>query len=203
MAKKQITKKTRLSILKKRWYTIHAPALFQESVIAETLTADPALLVGRIVRVNLASLLRGSKRQTVEVRFRITNVQGNACQSAFVGFDILPPYVKRLTKRARRRAEDSFMVETKDAVRLRVKPMLLVRDRVQVGVLTALRHASRTYVEATARELPFSEFLTKALTGDLARDLKTAVKKVYPVVGAEIRAMVLPSFSVAAEEKPI
>ncbi|MSR86531.1 hypothetical protein EXS74_04000, partial [Candidatus Woesearchaeota archaeon] len=123
MAKKVITKKTRVSVEKKRWYAVQAPTMFNNVVFGETCATDPSLLTGRGIKINLGTVLRATKKQNLEARFKITGVQGNACTTELISMEILPPHVKRLVKRAKKRVDDAFLVVTKDSVNVRLKPM--------------------------------------------------------------------------------
>ena len=190
MAKKVITKKARVSVVKKRWYSVQAPALFNEIVFAETPAAEPELLIGRGIKVNLGSVLKMTKKQNIEARFKITEVKGNMCSTTLVSLEILPMHVKRLVKRAKMRVDDSFVVETKDNVKVRIKPMLLVKDNVQHSILSSLRRVSQEFFARHAQESSFSELVTKVVIGDIFRDLKNDLKKVYPVTAVEVRALV-------------
>ena len=190
MAKKVITKKARVSILKKRWYAVQAPVVFNTVLFGETLAADPESLSGRRIKTNLGTVLRATKKQNVEVCFKITEVQGNTCMTELVSMEILPPHVRRLVKRAKKRVDDSFLVTTKDNVKVRLKPLLLVKDNVQHSLLTSLRFISRDFFTKIAQETSFNEFVNKVLMGDVYRDLKLELKKVYPVSTVEMRAFV-------------
>lgn len=190
MAKKVITKKTRVSVEKKRWYAVQAPAVFNNVVFGETCATEPESLTGRGIKTNLGTVLRTVKKQNLEVRFKITALQGNTCTTELVSMEILPPHVKRLVKRAKKRVDDSFLVATKDSVNVRLKPMILVKDNVQHSLLTSLRMASRDFFAQVAQESTFNEFTNKIVMGEIYKDLKLALKKIYPVTAVEMRAFV-------------
>jgi len=190
MAKKVITQKSRVSVVKKRWYSLQAPKVFNDFIFGETVAQEPESLVGRSVRTNLSTVLKGGKRQSMEARFRVVEVKGNICITELVSLEILPPNVKRIVKRAKKRVDDSFIVETKDNVKVRLKPMLLVKDNVQHGILTALRAKCHVYFENVAKDLTFNELTNKIVLGELYRDLKMDLKKIYPVSLVEMRAFV-------------
>ena len=190
MAKKVITKKARVSVAKKRWYAVQAPQLFNNVVFGETLAEEVESLQGRGIKVNLGTVLRATKKQNVEVRFKITGVQGNTCSTELVSMEILPPHVKRIVKRAKKRVDDSFVVTTKDSVQVRLKPMILVKDNVQHSLLTSLRMSARDFFAKAAQESTFNEFANKIVMGEIYKDLKTGLKKIYPVSAIEMRAFV-------------
>lgn len=189
MAKKVIIQKARVSVAKKRWYTILAPKMLNEFPFAETLAEMPEILVGRTVKTNLSNVLKIGKKQSLEAKFKIVELKGNNCSTELVSLEMLPPHVKRVVKRAKKRVDDSFIVETKDNVKVRIKPMLLVKDKVQNSLLTSLRMNTRLFFEKQAKELTLGELINKILIGDIFRDLKMELKKVYPVTAIELRAL--------------
>ncbi len=188
MAKKVITKKARISVAKKRWYQIQAPKIFNEVVFAETLAQEPESLVGRSVRANISNVLRMGKKQSGELLFRIIEVKGSICYTKLEGMEVLPPHVKRIVKRARSRVDDSFVVETKDGIKVRLKPMILVKDKVQHGVLTSLRKGTQDFFGRIAQETEYDEFISRILMGELYKDVKSELKKIFPVIAVEMRA---------------
>lgn len=188
MAKKVITKKARISVVKKRWYQIQAPKMFNEFVFAETLAAEPESLVGRSIKANISNVLRMGKKQSGELLFKVTEVKGNVCLTSLIGMEVLPPHVKRIVKRAKSRVDDSFVVSTKDDIKVRLKPMILVKSKVQHGVLTALRKGCQDYFSRVALEMAYDEFINRVLMGDLYKDVKAELKKTCPVIAVEMRA---------------
>ncbi len=191
MAKKVITKKARVSVLKKRWYNVEAPKIFNNVVFAETLAVDPKVLVGRGVNTSLANINKGMKKQNLEVKFKIVEVKGNDCKTELVSMNVSAQHVKRLVKRAKKRVDDSFVVETKDKVRVRLKPLLLVRETVQRGVLTELRKETQKYFVDLAKETELNELLNMVLGGEVQKNVKVLLKKVYPVQNVNMRAVVI------------
>ncbi|MBT3985514.1 hypothetical protein HOD38_05055 [archaeon] len=182
-------KESRISVKKKRWYSVLAPKILNNVVVGETPAADPSMLVGRTFAVNLSSVMRNMRKQNVEVRFKIKEVKGNECITDFVSYEILPAHVKRLVKRAKCRVDDSFVVETKDKLKVRVKPLILARDTTQKSVAGALRKTAKEMIIERIGKTDYSEFLNKVLVGEVQRDLKTRLRKIYPLSVAEIRAM--------------
>ena len=190
MGKKVITTKGRVSVVKKRWYTLEAPGMFNAVQFGETPAAEPDLLKGRGININLSTLMKTGKRNNVEIHLRVTEVKGNICATEFIGMEIFPQFVKRFVKRAKKRVDDSFVVTCKDGVNVRLKPLLLVKSATQHGVMSALRMKSREYLTRVAAEVTFTELVGKILFGDAVREMKGELRKVYPVGIVEIRALV-------------
>jgi small subunit ribosomal protein S3Ae len=190
MAKKKITKKARISVVKKRWYEIQSPSVFNSMIIGETLAVVPESIVGRSVRINLGTLMKSGRKQNVDVTLRINEVKAGKCHTEFYSLEIVPSYVKRLVKRAKSRIDDSFVVEMKDGVKIRLKPLLLVRSKVQRAVLTDLRNKAKEILTEKAKELTLNEFINKTISAEILKGIKAELKHIHLVNTVEMRAMV-------------
>lgn len=190
MAKKVITQKARISVVKKRWYILQAPQLFGNIPFGETPAAEPETLTGRCVRTSLSNIIKGSKKQEVELCFKVTEVKGSECHTELVSMEILPQHIRRIVKRAKKRVDDSFVVTTKENIHVRLKPLLLVRENVQHSLLTALRKRMIDYFFTVAKEMEFNDLVNKVISGEIQRDLRMNLKKVYPVAAVEMRMLV-------------
>jgi small subunit ribosomal protein S3Ae len=194
MAKKNLKKKdSRISIKKKRWYNVMAPKVLNNVLVCETPAADPKLLESRVISVNLASVMRTMKRQNVQVKFKVLEIKGNECVTEFVSYEILPVFIKRLVKKGRCRIDDSFVVNTKDSKKVRLKPLILTRNLAQKGVLSAIRKEAQVLLTKKLSKMDYSEFVSKVLINDVQKELKSNLKKIYPVAIVEMRALKLVS----------
>jgi len=190
MAKKH-KKESRISVKKKRWYSVKAPKVLNNVAVGETPSADPGLLEGRVLSMNLSNVVRNIKKNNLVVKFKIIEIKGNECVTDFVGYEIVPAHVKRLVKRSKCRIDDSFVVESKDKKSVRVKPLLLTRDKTCNSVLSSLRKTAKEHLTKKLASMDYNEFLNKLLVGDIQRELKGNLKKVYPLSIVEIRALKL------------
>ena len=93
-------------------------------------------------------------------------------------------------KRAKKRVDDSFVVVTKENIPVRLKPLLLVRENVQHSLLTALRKRTQEYFLTVAKEMEFNDLVNKVISGEILRDLRSELRKVYPVAAVEMRMLV-------------
>jgi len=180
---------SKISVKKKRWYNILAPKVLNNVIVGETPSADTNLLVGRVVTINLSTITRNMKKQNTEVKFKIKELKGNDCVTEFVSYEILPAFVKRLVKRAKCRVDDSFVAETKDKIKVRIKPLVLTRDKIQKSIATSLRLTSKDMLTKILADTDYNEFLSKILVGDIQKELKFKLKKVHPLGVAEIRVL--------------
>ena len=158
-------------------------------MIGETPAAEPELIPGRVFRVNLMSLTRDMKKQNFIVSFCVREMKGSDALTDLVNYEMTSVNVKRLAKKAKDKIEDSFVCETKDNVKIRVKPLILTRKHTQKGVQDGLRKTARDYIKEQAKELDFSEIVQKIIQTEIQRSIKAKLKKVYPAGLVEIRVL--------------
>src|SRR5437879_9654168 len=129
-------KKTRTSARKikdrwkaKGWYNLLAPEMFNKQVLGETVADESGKIVGRITEVTVQDLTGDFSKMHIKLHFKVQHVQGQDALTQFVGHAMTSDYVRRLTRRKRTRTDGTFDVTTKDAWKVRVKPMAIADRR--------------------------------------------------------------------------
>jgi small subunit ribosomal protein S3Ae len=135
MAKAQ----TKIKGKKKRWFPIIAPKIFRQQVLGELLLYEPHTAAGRCIKANLTSLTGDMKGQNVNLQFVITSIGEGKLYTEIVGYDVAPTSIKRMVRRRSSKISLSFLIETEDNKKARIKPILLTRGAVKQSVLTKLR----------------------------------------------------------------
>ncbi|MFH1455811.1 MAG: hypothetical protein ABIF40_02585 [archaeon] len=193
-AKKAASKPKKKPVIKpkhkKKWFTVLAPVEYNSVVVGESMAADADSLKNRIVKMNLMTVTRNMKKQNIIVKFRIKDVKGDKAETELVAYDMNLSYVKRLAKRSKEKIDDSFVTVTKDEVKIRVKPVLFTKSHTTNGVLTDLRKGAQEFIAKYAKDKTFTQFVSALNAGEIQREMKGALKKVYPVSIAEIRALI-------------
>ena len=172
---------------KKKWFTILSSPEFKEQIIGETSAYEGEQLIGRTISMNLGYLASESRRQNALVKFRIKTVQGLNASTVFVRYELAPMLVKRLVKKERDKAEDSFLAETKDNVKVRVKTFFVTRGFVHNSLLSAIRMRARQFIGEEMKKMSFAEAVLAVATTDLQKAMKSDLKKISPLAVGEIR----------------
>lgn len=186
-AKKKTVKKSASKAAKKRWFNLIASSEFGKAFIGETPALDAAALKGRVISVNMMAITREPKKQSVTLKFKVGDVTGSDAQTELVGYELSPVFVKRVVKKARDKIDDSFVVETKDSVKMRIKPLLLTRNQTNNRKLTSLRLKAREIITGIAKEKTFAELVIMILRNELQKTVRAELKKLYPLSNSEIR----------------
>ena len=187
-----------LKVIKKKWFPIFASKEFEEANIGESLVASASDLVGRIVSVNLMSLTNDIKLQHITLKFKIIGADNDKATADLIGFEIIPPAIRRLVRRGVDRIDDSFICETVDNKKIRVKPFILTKSYARGLVGNRLRKAMIDYIAKEAKKVTFDDLVKNLLGNKFQTSIKAELKKIYPIKSCEIK-----SVSVVLKGKPM
>ena len=173
----------------KKWYEVLASKQFNNVPVGETVAYEDKNLLGRVITSNVGSLIRDPKLQNVRLSFKVNEVKENKAYTEIYGYSLAGSYVKRIIRVGRSRVDDSFLVETKDKVKIRLKPLVLTKYKTNRSILTALRAlVKKDFIEYINKE-SYDKFVSDLVGKKLQRDLKLKLNKIYPIGVVEIRIM--------------
>lgn len=187
MAKNVVQKE--LKKKKKRWVSITAPKEFNNVIVGESLCTDPKLLIGRRINTSLMDLGGHVRRQNVAITLKATGVEGEQVVTEFEGYRVSPAHVKRIVRKSKDKLDDSFVYNTKDGIKVKIKLLILTRNKVQNSVLSALRKKAREDLTDNIVKQNFSELVFSVISIKLQQDLRSNLNKVYPLVVCEITSL--------------
>lgn len=183
----------------KEWYKVFAPDMFGGQQIAETLSADPSLLQGRIISVALQDITGDFSKMHIKLNLKIDRVAGFDAHTEFVGHDLTSDYIRRLTRRKHSKMDGVFMARTKDGYTVKVKPMAITEKRIQTSQQKAIRHLMSNVVSTAAGKQTLGELVKDVLSGDMAKNIFKECKPVYPIRKIEIRRTEITVFPTPSE----
>ncbi|MEK6826368.1 MAG: hypothetical protein AABX08_03660 [Nanoarchaeota archaeon] len=182
----QITKKR-----KKSWVKIIAPREFRNAELGESLVYSPQDLIGKRLNVNLSTLIGDMRKQNTNILFKIEEIKGSQAIANIISFEILPAHIKRMVRTLKDRIDDSFVVSSKDHPKIRIKPFVLTKAKTSNSILTLIRKRTREEVTKIASKSTFAEFTIEVISGQLKKQLKQELNKIYPITIFEIRKIEL------------
>jgi ribosomal protein S3AE len=184
MAPKDMLKKK-----KKKWFTIVSTSQFNNAEIGETTTEEPSRFIGNIVSVNLMNLTQDMKSQNTKVKFKIREVKDDKLLTDFVGYELIPSSLKRMVHKDKEKIEDSFVLTTKDNVKVRIKPFLVTRSSTHKSVLTALRKKAKELLTDNLKKKTYSLFLEEIVRFRIQSMLRKELNKVFPITQFQIKTL--------------
>jgi len=175
---------------KKAWFNIVTPKELGNYTIGETTAIEPQQLVGRNVRVNLMNILNDPKKQNTQITFNIKSVTDKNAITEIVSYELQPSYLKRMVRAGRKKIEDSFITETKDKIRIRIKPVLITRTKAQRSKLSAVRNIAKEFIIEKLKTQNFMDLINDAISTKLQREMREKLTKIYPLALCEFKAII-------------
>ncbi len=186
MAKEKKTAK-----LKKKWYKIVAPSEFNESLVGETLSYDPRLIIGKTITVNLANLTNNIKKQSIIIKLKVTGLKEERALTQPVAYSTVPTFIKRIIRRGRENIHDSFLCATGDEKKIRIKPLVITVNKAKGVVIKSLIKSFRNELKDYISKISYNELVNELVSHKLQNSMKGKLKKIYPLRSFEIKEMKL------------
>ncbi len=182
-------RKTVKTGVKKMWYKVTAPKLFNSQVIGELYVENPSKAVGKRVPVNLTELTRDMRQQNINVFFEVNKVSGSKLYTEFVGFEMVPSSLKRMVRRGKRKVDYSFKAETKEGYKLRIKVIMVTIKLTNLSALSGLRKECEKNMKTMLKKMSYDQFVGDLVNHRIQSKLRKMLSKIYPLKMCEIREM--------------
>ncbi len=178
---------TKGSAVKKQWFPIIAPRVFNKQTVGEMFLVDAASAMGRLVPINLMNLTGDMRKQNFTVYFKINNITNNKLFTDIVGYEALPSSIKRLIRRGKNKIDYSLMASTSDGYKLRVKLVLVTRNITKLSSLTSLRRVCDEALKKLISNMTYESFISELIGYKIQMGMKKQLSKIYPLKICEIR----------------
>lgn len=174
---------------KKRWIKVIGPVEFNNILLGESYVIDPNNLLGKKIQLNLSNLIGDMKRQNIVVGFKIKEIKGNDAYAELISYGMLQTHIRRLVRTGQDKIEDSFVVETKDNIKIRIKTIILTKNKTKNSVLTKIMMYGRDAIKTSFSNNSFKQELGNIILLQLQRKLKQEMNKIYPLSVFEIKKL--------------
>ena len=187
----------------KRWYTIRAPRHpWAFKVIGETIAEDESMLIGRNYEILQNELDGDFSKMHVKVQFRIAGVVGGDALTEYIGHEMLKDHIRRQVRRDRGKVDDTVDIVTEDGFYVRIKPLLISRNRIKGSQKQEMRTLAREVILKTGATTTWIDLQKSSLDGTLEAKIREAVSKIQPVRGVMIRRTQLIQTGVVTQDGP-
>ncbi|MBI5073082.1 hypothetical protein HZA99_04650 [Candidatus Woesearchaeota archaeon] len=197
-----VKKKAPLTKKKKSWFQIVAPDVFGKAALGETLVEDSKHLLGKTIELSLMSLTGDMKKQNMNVKFAVDQIMEGRGICRVVSYEIAPSSIKRMVRRGRMRVDASIVVQTKDGIKVRVKPFLLTAYETKRSLVAAVRRQVIAFVATYFANSTYDQVFKDVVSGRLQMGVREACKGIYPIRNSEIRMMTVVKDTVAVSALP-
>lgn len=176
---------------RKKWCSVIASENFNNLPIGEIPCYSAETLVGRSLWVNLAHLSNDVKDHSIKVRFKINKIVGEKAETELIGYDLLNTYMKRIVRPGRDKIDDSFIVNSNDKVRLRVKMVYIARSNINKRLSREIMMKGREIINDFFGKTDYNSALNEIIANRLQRNMKSVLNKIYPLSSVDVRKIEL------------
>ncbi len=174
---------------KKKWFPIVGKGEFDKIKLGESHVNSAKDLVGKHLKINLMVLTNDPKKQSASLMFKVTSVEGDTGVAEIIGYQMSTSHVRRVVRKAIRRIDDSFTAQSIDNVTFTIKPLLITRHSTNKGTASLLRKRAKEVISQSFQKMKSDEVFLQVISNRLQMDLKSDLKKIYPIAVSEIRLL--------------
>jgi small subunit ribosomal protein S3Ae len=175
------------SVLRKTWYEIVAPDVFDNETVADTPAEEAEMVDGRQVKVNLKDLMPTSDKYYMDVFLQVQDVEGEKARTELAGHTTSSEYISKMISRRSNRLDWVGDAETADGKEVRVKVVATTIRKTQSAQVSRLRKRVGELVEDAAADMKFDAFMEAVFQDEIQQHIKDDVKEIYPLRDLEIR----------------
>ena len=186
-------------VIKKEWYPILAPKIFQNVILGETPVYDPQQMIGKGITKNLMNLTNDVKRQNINIGFKIVGVQNGKAITDIVGYYMVQSSIRRMIRRNIEKIVMSFPCKTSDNKDLRVKPLLITRSATTGSVATKMRKNAQDFLVRYIGSVSYDNLINDLVDHKLQNSLRKILSKIYPLRVCEMKSLEVVSLEKKAE----
>jgi ribosomal protein S3AE len=188
---KVVVKKNVKKAKRKFPVTIKAPDSFKSVDLGKSQVTDLNSLIGKSIKINLMYVTKSIKNQNVRLVFKVNAVNSGVANTEIVSYSQIPYYLNRFVKAGSDLIEDSFVCESKDGRKLRVKPFVITKKNTSGMALSAVREKVKEIISKDASTMSAEEFIVAVTSGKVQVGFRNEAKKIFPLKAFEFRKVVI------------
>ncbi len=173
----------------KKWFSVYAPKVFDEAVIAEIPAKDEKAVVGRGIKVGLDYITHNPKNAYMNLFFKISEASGDKASTKLVRMELLFSYIRSLVRRYRSIAISNVKVRSKDNVEMVLKPIVITQQRDTHARIRGIRKEMDSLLKAYSSENDSNAIVKAVVDGALQDELFAKLGHIAPLSKVEIRKL--------------
>ena len=160
--------------------------MFNEMVLAETPTTDPATLVGRNVEIGVPEILGQPQKYYMKLYFKITDVDTKNAYTRFNGYATTREYLYRVVRKRNQKVESTDTFDTRDGWKLQITSMAILNRNTDSKIQKKVRTIMVGHIAEAAKKSGTDDLVKRVLEGSLQKEIRKLGSKVYPVRFCEV-----------------
>ncbi|MDD3407274.1 MAG: 30S ribosomal protein S3ae [Methanomicrobium sp.] len=170
----------------KNWFKVYSPEAFDKVYLGDTIANEPEKVYGRVMQTTLGEMTQDYSKQNVKMRFKVSEVAGDAAYTDFVGHEVTKDYLRAMVKRRTSRIDSIILATTNDGRKIRVTTTCFTINRADASQQHAIRKEITNYILNKAKEQTFYQFVKDMVMGEISRDIFKSIKMIQPTRRVEV-----------------
>jgi len=170
----------------KNWFKVYSPEVFDKVYLGDTIANEPEKVYGRVMQTTLGEMTQDYSKQNVKMRFKVTEVAGDAAYTDFAGHEVTKDYLRAMIKRRASRIDSIVLATTSDGRKIRVTTTCFTINRADASQQHAIRKEITNYILNKAKEQTFYQFVKDMVMGEISRDIFKSIKMIHPTRRVEV-----------------
>ncbi len=171
----------------KTWFKIHAPKIFNEKEIGETIAKDEQAVLGRTIKFPFSEISGDITRHNIYVKLKIEKVTGEHAYTTIVSYELSKPYLQRVVRRRTTKVDVVKNIPLKDGKKYRIKVVAVTLHKTKSSQRASVINDIRTEIENTVKQYDFDGLIAALSIGKLQREIQKKISKTYPLRFLEVR----------------
>lgn len=170
----------------KKWFKVYSPEVFDKIYLGDTIANEPEKVYGRIMQTTLGEMTQDYSKQNIKMRFKVTEVAGDAAYTDFAGHEVTKDYLRAMVKRRTSRIDSIVLATTNDGRKIRVTTTCFTINHADASQEHAIRKEITNYILSKAKEQTYYQFVKDMVMGEISRDIFKSIKLIHPTRRVEV-----------------
>jgi len=186
----------------KIWFKIHAPKVFEEREIGETVGTDEASIKGRVISLPLSEITGDITKHHINLGMKIFDIKGEHAYTEIVEYRLAKQYLTRMLRRHTSKIEVINDVTLEDNKKYRIKSVAITISKADRSQRSAIHRTLQKEMETRVSKAGLPNLVLAFSTGKIQKEIAEFVRKIYPVKIIEVRKIELLKEKKEHEEAP-
>ncbi len=173
----------------KRWFSVYAPKVFNDALIAEIPANDDKAVMNRRVKVSLDYLTHNPQNSYVNLFFRVTAVNGDKAETQLVRSEVLFSYLRSMVRRYRSVTESVVTAKSKDSREITIKPIIVTAQRSTHSRMIGIRKEANLFLEDYIKQNETDSIIRAVVEGKLQQEMYAKLDHITPLNKVEIKKL--------------
>ena len=158
------------------------------------MATDIRMLEGRTIKLSLSKITRNIKDQNKKITLKVNKYSESTAQTFVKKIQIPDASIKRFVRKGTTKIADSFLALTKDQKTIRIKPVVITRNKITGKQKKFLRKKVRISIKKMVSEYTYDDLIQAIVFQRFQKEIRNlGLKKISPVKYSDIRTIELLS----------